>query len=262
MNAPAARDPVPRLSILTTVLNTERYLAEALESVLAQTRDDWELILVDDGSTDRSPEIAREFADRDARVRLFEPGSLGRPGALRYAHEKACGPLLGWLDSDDALAPTAVADTVRIFDYNPHVDMVFSDHVVMDDSGEVLGLGARCAIPYSPQRMLVDFVSFHFRVYSRRVYDLVGGMDESVPYARDYDLCLKISEQAADVRRVRKPLYRYRARPGNISLSKKAEQREHSRLAVEAALARRGMDKTHRIEVSPEGKFRLLRRER
>jgi len=250
----------PRLSILTTVLNTERYLAIALDSVLAQTREDWELILVDDGSTDASPEIARDYAAREPRIRLFEPGPLGRPGALLYAHEQARAPLLGWLDSDDMLEPTAVADVVRIFDYNPHVDMVFSDHVIMDDEGKVLGLGARCALPYSPRQMLVDFVAFHFRVYSRHVYDAVGGLDDSVAYARDYDLCLKISERAADVRRVRKPLYRYRARPGNISLSKKDEQREHSRLAVEAALKRRGMDATHRIEVTPEGRFRLLRR--
>ncbi|MEL7474263.1 MAG: glycosyltransferase [Planctomycetota bacterium] len=250
----------PRLSLITTMHNTEAYLREALDSALAQTREDWELVLVDDGSTDASPDIAREYAQRDARIRLHTPGRLGRPGALIRAHEQAKAPLIGWLDADDALEPTAVADLARIFDHNPHVDMVFSDHVIMDEESKVLGIGARCALPYSAHQMLVDFVSFHFRVYSRRIYDAVGGLDDSVSYARDYDLCLKISERATDVRRVRKPLYRYRARPGNISLGHQDEQREHSRLAVEAALVRRGMDETHRIEVSPEGKFRLLRR--
>jgi len=129
------------------------------------------------------------------------------------------------VDSDDALAPTAVEETAAVLDHEPSVGMVYTDHVMVDESGRLLGLGARCAIPYSKDRLLVDFMTFAFRLLRRGVYDAAGGVEESFATAHDYDFCLRVSE-VAQIRHLARPLYAYRInragspRPGVWSRSR------------------------------------------
>lgn len=246
----------PLTSLIMTVYNTERYLPMAIESVLAQTRPEWELLVWDDGSTDGSMGLLESYAAKDERIRILGSGRLGRAGALIRTHDAASGAYVAWMDSDDMIEPTALAETARVLDEEPAVGMVYSDHVIMNERGRVLGVGKRCAIPYSKDRLLVDFMTFHFRLIRQSVYEQVGGLDDSVQFARDYDLCLKISE-VTEVRRVRKSLYRYRARGSGISLSKRLDQIEHSRQAVEAALQRRGLTDRYELDVELQSKFTL-----
>ena len=244
----------PLTSLIMTVYNTERFLPAAIESVLAQTRPDWELLVWDDGSTDGSRGIIEHFASRDSRIRLLGSERLGRAKALIRTHDAAAGEYVAWMDSDDMIEPTALGEMARVLDAEPSVGMVYSDHVIMNEQGRVMGVGKRCAIPYSKERLLVDFMTFHFRLIRRSVYEQVGGLDDSVQFARDYDLCLKISE-VTEVGRVRKPLYRYRARGSGISLSSRLDQIEHSRQAVEAALQRRGLADRYELDVELQSKF-------
>ena len=85
----------PAASLVMTVYNGERYLAEAVESVLAQTRRDFELVVWDDGSTDRTLEIARDYAKLDDRVRVVAAKHLGRTPALKAAFAETTAPYLG-----------------------------------------------------------------------------------------------------------------------------------------------------------------------
>ncbi|UBF23967.1 glycosyltransferase [Kovacikia minuta CCNUW1] len=251
----------PSISILITTYNREQYLSAAIESVLAQTYSDFELLIWDDGSTDRSLEIAHTYANQDDRVRVVAASHQGIARTRKAAIAQMVSKYIGWVDSDDILAPTALAETAAVLDAHPETGLVYTDYLDMDTNGQIRGYGSRCRIPYSPQRLLVDFMTFHFRLIRRDVFERIGGIDESSQYAYDYDLCLRLSE-ATQVRRLPKPLYFYRNHPGNRSLEYKQQQILWSQIAIANALQRRGLANRCEIEVKlPEGRFILRRKE-
>ncbi len=247
------------ISIIMTVFNRERYLERAVESVLAQTRRDFELLIWDDGSTDRSVEIARDYAKLDDRVRVTAYEHRGRTPALKAAIAETSGDYLGWVDSNDLLAPTALEETAAVLDAEPDVGLVYTDYVVIDESGRARGYGRRCRIPYSRDRLLLDFMTFHFRLIRRSVFDRVGGIDESFECAEDYDLCLRLSE-AAEVRHVKKPLYYYRSHRESVSHRMRVEQIQCARRAIARALERRGLADRFEVDVQIRGRFSLRQR--
>src|SRR5918999_4707877 len=98
---------VPRISVVVPIYNVEGFLRECLESVAAQTVGDLEVVMVDDGSTDGSAAIAREFAERDSRFRLLSQPNAGLSAARNTGIEAAEGEFLAFLDGDDVLPPNA-----------------------------------------------------------------------------------------------------------------------------------------------------------
>lgn len=256
------------VSLAMTVYNRAVSLGSALDSILTQTYPHWQLTIWDDGSTDSSASIARAYAGLDPRIRFIPAPHTGRQYALRAAI-KASDPLLrtpastekhylAWIDSDDLLAPDALAATVQILDTHADVGMVYTDHWIIDRTGSTLGLGARCQIPYSPERLLIDFMTFHFRLIRRDVYELVGGIDLEFPQAQDYDLCLKISE-VTKIEHLPQPLYYYRVHPQTISQGQKTQQVERSATAVRNALVRRGLSNRYRLDITEGERFKLVR---
>ena len=97
------------VSLVITVYNRECYLAAAIESVLKQTHTSFELLIWDDGSTDKSVEIASSYAEQDKRISVVAAPHTGREQALRDALTQTQGKYLGWVDSDDLLHPQALA---------------------------------------------------------------------------------------------------------------------------------------------------------
>jgi GT2 family glycosyltransferase len=95
-------------------------------------------------------------------------------------------------------------------------------------------------MPYAKELLVLGFMTFHFRLLRRAVFEQVGGINTAYPYAYDYDLCLRLSE-VTTVRRLRKPLYYYRRHDDAISSQKQHEQRRDSCQAILAALQRRGL---------------------
>ena len=221
------------ISIVMTARDSARYVAQAIGSLRAQTFTDWELVFVDDGSTDDTLAIARGFDD--PRIRIFASEPIGRRRALIEAHRHTRGAALGWLDADDWLAPTALERThAALADH----DLVYTNHIVVGPTGAVRGLGKRCEIPYSPRRLLVDFMTFHFRLFTRDVFERAGGISE-LEIAIDYDLCLRISEHAR-IAHLAEPLYFYRVHEAQMSERGRAAQVAASAVAIRAAIARRG----------------------
>ena len=245
------------ISILITTYNREPYLGAAIESVLSQTYQNFELLIWDDGSTDCSVDIARDYARRDSRVRVVAAAHKGRVLSLQGAIAQTTGAYIGWVDSDDLLAPTALEEAAAVLDAHPETGFVYTDYLDIDAEGKFKGYGHRCQIPYSPQGLLVDFMTFHFRLLRRSAFDQVGGIDDSCEYAEDYDLCLRLSE-VTQVRRVRKPLYYYRHHPETLSYRKRLNQIRNSQKAIAKALQRRGLDDPWEIKV--EGSNFILRR--
>ena len=201
--------------------------------------------------------IAREYAQADPRVKVIAASHQGIAPALKSAIAATTGTYLGWVDSDDRLAPTALEETVAVLNAQPEVGLVYTHYRVIDEQGNVvLEVGDRCKIPYSPERLLVDFMTFHFRLLRRSAYDQVGGIDPSFAWAEDYDLCLKLSE-LTDIQQVQKPLYDYRRHANNIT-NHQLEAIRWAAIAISNAITRRRLDHRYQLDVQVVSYFKLL----
>ena len=122
----------PLVSIVTPCLNGAAFLGEAMESVLAQTYRNWEMIIVDDGSTDRSLSIAQDYAMRDPRrihvLRHEGGGTRGKAVSRNHGIDHARGCFLAFLDADDAYLPGKLARQVSIAEAHPDVAPIFARH--------------------------------------------------------------------------------------------------------------------------------------
>jgi glycosyltransferase involved in cell wall biosynthesis len=249
----------PTVSLLIPAYNRADFVAAAVGSVIRQTYRDFELLVWDDGSSDGTADVAQGAAAGDPRVRVVRAPHAGVCASINAAAKQLTGEYFGWVDSDDAIAPTCLAETIAFLDTSSDAGMVYTDYVTMDDGGRVGQLGSRTKIPYSRDRLLIDFMTFHFRLIRREVFDRVGGIDESIPGAEDYDLCLRLSEQT-EIRKLARPLYFYRVHEKSISAEKRLWQIMQSKEAVSRALRRRGMDEQFEIDVELVGRFRLRKK--
>jgi glycosyltransferase involved in cell wall biosynthesis len=124
------------ISLITTVYSHQQYLQAAINSVLAQTHSNFELLIWDDGSSDASLQIALRCAQKDERGKDFAAPHQGRALALQSAHAHATGDYLSWVGSDDLLAATALAETATILETHPHK--------CLQNNGSLLGFRRLC----------------------------------------------------------------------------------------------------------------------
>ena len=228
-----------QISLGMTVFNRDRYLDVAIQSVLQQSFTDWELITVDDGSSDQSVAIAQHYVDLDDRISLLHhDGNYGAGYSLWHAISQAQGEFIGWVDSDDELMPNALEVMLAALQRHPQHGAAYSNYRVMNADGLDGGRGWRCNVPYSKEGMLEIFMMFHFQLIRRSVYEQVGGIDRRLPASIEYDLCLRISE-VTDVLHVDEDLYRYRQHGDSITTTQRGLQRLHGQLAVKQAIQRR-----------------------
>jgi glycosyltransferase EpsE len=123
----------PRVSVVSTVYNGESYFDRAIPGILAQTFDDFEFILVDDGSSDRTLDRLHELAGRDQRVRVFAPGRLGAAAAYNYAVAQAQGDYIARQDFDDRSHPDRLRLQVAFLDAHPDVGVVGGYYELIDE---------------------------------------------------------------------------------------------------------------------------------
>ena len=250
----------PAISIVIPAYNREQFVGAAIRSVLLQSRRDFELVVWDDGSSDRTIDVAKEAAAGDPRVRVIAGEHAGVVASINAAAKLACnGKYFGWVDSDDGVAPTALAETAAVLDAKADVGMVYSDYIVMEVAGKLKGPGTRTKIPYSKDRLLIDFMTFHFRLMRREIFDSIGMLDPRAEGSEDYDLCLRLSE-VTTIEHLPRPLYYYRVHDNAISSSQRLRQINTSKEAVERAIVRRGLDKEIELEVEIVSKFRLKKK--
>lgn len=256
---------VPGISVLMNFRGRGRYLGQAIRSVLTQSFSDLELLLFDDAQPgdppDDASEVARAFERQDARVRVVRehgPG-VGRASAAMAALERAArGEFVG-VDSDDLLVQTALEETVGVLRARPDAGMVYTQHLEIDGENKPGGIGRRCLVPFDRDRLLVEFMAFHFRLYRRSVSAAIGGVDGRFLAAADYDFVLRMSEMAP-VLHVPKPLYCYRVHANSISSGRSIVQIGESIRAVENAMKRRGMWTSRELRVRVESHVRIVDR--
>ena len=241
-----------RVSIVIPVYNREKYITLAVESVLRQTFQDWELIISDDGSIDGTLDIARQFALEDDRIRVLTAEHRGAVYALIAGFDAARGEFIGQLDSDDLLEPEAIELTVEALDDDIECGMVYTNYIDIDKNGQKLQPGRRCAIPYSRERILINFMTFHFRLIRRSIYILSGKFNPRFNLIEDYELCLRLSE-ITQIKKVEKFLYQYRTHSESQTRTKGLKMIYLCKKAMQEALERQNLDKVYkaRIEFNP-----------
>ena len=125
-----------RVSLAMPVYNGENFIEEALRSILAQDYDDFELIINDNASTDRTEEICRDYVQKDARVKYHRnPKNLGAAPNYNRGYELATGEYLKWCAHDDKISPNYVSECVRILDADPEVSLAYGRTVCIDGAG-------------------------------------------------------------------------------------------------------------------------------
>jgi glycosyltransferase involved in cell wall biosynthesis len=130
---------MPRVSIGVPVYNGERFISATLDSLLAQTFDDVEIIICDNASTDRTEQICRSYAEKDSRIRYFRNAeNLGASRNYRCAFEHSSGEYFRWANCDDLFAPEGLARCVEILDREPSVVLAYPKTKFIDERGDVI----------------------------------------------------------------------------------------------------------------------------
>src|SRR5215211_4861921 len=143
LNGPR-RSISPRVTIGLPVHNGEDFLEEALRSLLAQTYEDWELIVSDNASSDRTEEICRAYAREDPRIRFFRQRiNLGAAPNFNFVFERSRGEYFKWASHDDVVSPTYVERCLEVLDRSPGVVLCFPRVTYIDGDGAVLRRQAR-----------------------------------------------------------------------------------------------------------------------
>lgn len=127
----------PKISVIIPVYNTENYLRECLDSILAQTFTDFEVLVINDGSTDGSVEICDEYAQKDARVKVFHKENGGVSSARNLGLDNAKGEWIAFVDSDDLLLDNALKNYFVITE-RESVDIIFSDYIVKSEHSQTV----------------------------------------------------------------------------------------------------------------------------
>ena len=212
----------PRVSVLMTVFNAAPWLRAAIDSIMQQTYTDWELIAIENGSTDASPEILASYADPRIRV-ITVRENMGRTPALRHAFDLARGEYTTVLDADDVAADTRLAKQVAFLDSNGDVLVVASWMIRIDGEGREIGRWA----PMTDPAKLRDQLGFENPiVHSSAMYraDMaraVGGYPSEYPYAQDSALWLRMA-QRGQIAMIGEYLGCHRTLPGGMTRSKES----------------------------------------
>lgn len=231
------------ISVIIPVYNTEKYLVECLDSVLAQTYTNYEAILVDDGSTDQSPAICDEYADRDPRFRVIHRENGGLSEARNTGLDVARGKYIYFLDSDDRLVPNTLEYAFNKL-FETGADFVFFDGQSFEDSPRGFGIEQRYIrkTEYAPLegiRMLDllqknDDLHFAVQMYLYRASFLFQNAFRFYPGLLYEDMVFSFEAfcRAEKVAHCHKPLYERRFRSGSIVTSKPSIKNFESMLTV------------------------------
>ncbi len=209
------------VSVIIPVKDRQEYIGSAIESVLQGTFQDFEVIVVDAGSTDRTPEIVKAWAQRDPRVRYLwkPPGNIAQ--ALNFGLRHARGRYIAQLDSDDFYEPETLQTMVAYMDAHPHVGLAISYYRVTDPEGNPLPLDPIKHLEYDRNNILRVDGAGALRFFRHSVFRILGPYNETQfgDYAEDYDMVLRISERFR-IGRVHRVLYNYRRHEGSTDATR------------------------------------------
>lgn len=238
----------PLMSIIVPLYKTPvEYFCAMVDSVLGQTYGNWELVLVNASPHDEplARALARLAADDDPRIVVIElDENKGISENTVAGIDVASGDYLSFLDHDDLLAPNALEEYVREIRTHPQADLLYCDEDSVTHDGRTC-FEARFKPDFNIDLLLTHNYVCHFLTVSAEAYEQVAPYGHDVDGAQDYDLTLKVSEVARDIRHIPKVLYHWRQHDGSTNGGATAVKPyvvESSINAISRYLGRRGMD--------------------
>jgi hypothetical protein len=220
-NSPLWRlyDPETVVSIILPVHNGEKYVRKSIESCLVQTHKNFELIIIDDCSTDNTPTILQEYARQDSRIKLFHNTSNKRlPSTLNIGFSHSTGDLLTWTSDDNYFDPEAIKNLVCYLNTWKDIDFVYSAYRIIDEKGTVKEI-----INYLPPpwNLPIENTVGAYFLYRRSVYESVGDFDREMEYLEDYDYWVRVYLKKIRMMRLHIPMYYYRHHPESMTADAK-----------------------------------------
>jgi glycosyltransferase involved in cell wall biosynthesis len=205
-----------KFNVVITSYNYGLYIRESLASVLSQTYDNFEVIIVDDGSQDGTKEIVSTYSS-DTRIKYFYQDNAGQPKAKNRGICESRGEFIAFLDADDIWMPSKLEKQLALF-ADPEVGVVYSRRQWIDPNGvEISGNERMLQRGMILDQIFVDnFVCFSSSVIRRSYLEQVGYFDESLPMGIDYDLWIRLAS-VCKFDFVDEPLVKYRTGHSNLS---------------------------------------------
>ena len=227
----------PKVSIIMPVLNGQRYIVEALESILAQTYKNYELVAVDDGSTDRTREILFQFQDRMEIRYVRHEVCKGISVSVNDGIRNATGEYITFLDHDDVWFPRFLETQAAHLDAHPLVGMIHCDFQTIDPQGKIIEESvALCRNRKRPsgevfrQLFMDSFIAATSAMIRKECFDRLGGFDESL-YWGDYHMWLRIARHYR-IDYVPEVLSKYRQHPNQSTRTLDVEQPDQDSVAM------------------------------
>ena len=206
------------ISIVMPVYNGEKYLKQSIESVIHQTYKNWELIIVNDCSTDKSRSIMQYYANEDERINIIDNEiNLKVAQSLNKGFQNAKGKYFTWTSDDNLYKPDALKELSFFLDNNPDIGLVYSNEDVVDSELNYVKEGR-----LNPQMLLyADCIGASF-MYRKEVADKIGGYDPEMFLVDDYDYWIRVSKHYK-IAHLDRNIYIYRMHPNNLTTTKKEE---------------------------------------
>jgi tetratricopeptide (TPR) repeat protein len=203
-----------RVTVIIPSYNRANYLPVAIDSILAQSYPVFEIVVVDDGSTDNTAEVVKAYSNQ---VSFYERGHQGVSAARNYGLDMAQGDVIAWLDADDVWEPEFLASTVPLLENDPALDGVYTGIAHIDEAGNLLPQSNIRTVP--PQQLFSalleeDFVLTPTVVVRKCCFDQAGRFDEQFHICEDYDMWLRLAKSFT-LQGVSQPLVRVRIHSGN-----------------------------------------------
>lgn len=214
---------IPEVSIVLPVYNGEKFLRTSIESCQKQTFTNWELLVIDDGSTDKSAEIVKEYEKQDSRIHYYKNEvNLKLPKTLNRGFSFAKGNYLTWTSDDNYYYPQAIEKMVKALKERQS-EFVFAECSIINEEGKEI---STITAPHDYKHAIwdYDFVGACF-MYSRKVYETIGEYDPNLFLCEDYDYWLRIFSKFP-VTYLDEQLYAYRRHDKALSVTHKNGQYE------------------------------------
>lgn len=195
---------LPKVSVIIPCFNQGKYVQESVQSVLKQTFTDFEIIIVDDGSTDQ---VTRQVLNNlnYPKIKIIHQANGGVSVARNRAIRNAIGEFILPLDADDKLSPTFIEKACAVLEAHPNIGVVYSDVEYFGDRSGPFKLGK-----FSIERMLVCNCIPISSMFRKSDWEKAGGFDEEMKYLEDYAFWISLLELGLEVYKIPEPLFLYR----------------------------------------------------
>jgi glycosyltransferase involved in cell wall biosynthesis len=228
----------PKVSIIIPAYNVEAYILDTLRSLVTQTFSDFEALIVDDGSTDRTASIVTEFIQQDSRFKFLQKSNGGLSSARNFGIQQAKGEYIALLDGDDTYLPNKLTTHVAVLDRNPSVGVVYSASQAIRENGDStwLTLSGKPLYKDALKSLLCkNFVGHGSNgIFRKEIIAEIGDFDESLKCVEDLDFWLRVASTKWQFYRVPSVQCGYRVRAAGLSFNLDRMQETQARVMQSA----------------------------